>query len=46
MSYHTAAPYDSKIPDAYKLIFEDNGYMVYEWSGRLFLYRKGKSLGF
>lgn len=45
MAYHTAAPYETKIPDAYKLVFEDNGYTVYEWSGRLFLYRKNKSLG-
>jgi hypothetical protein len=44
MPYHTAAPTISVIPASYKLVFEENGYTAYEWSGRLFLYRKGCSL--
>lgn len=44
MPYHTAAPTKAIIQESYKLVFEDNGYTVYEWSGRLFLYRKGFAL--
>lgn len=44
MPYHTAAPSKAVIPESYKLVFEGNGYTAYEWSGRLFLYRKGFSL--
>jgi len=44
MPYHTAAPTKAVIHETYKMVFEDNGYTAYEWSGRLFLYRKGFSL--
>jgi hypothetical protein len=44
MAYHTAAPTVMPVHALLQLVFEYNGYSVYEFQGRLFLYRKGYSL--
>lgn len=45
MSYHTAAPSTYKMPESAEVVFRDaDGYMAYEFGGRLYLYKDGYRL--